>query len=61
MGIANGTEWILFIVVIAVLIFGAKKVLELARSFGRATSEYEKARVETNREIQKIRGSESTI
>jgi TatA/E family protein of Tat protein translocase len=37
-GIVAGTEWIVIIAVIGVLIFGAKKFPELARSFGRATS-----------------------
>ena len=55
MGIVNGTEWIIIIVVIAVVIFGAKKVPEIARSFGRATSEYEKAKFEAKKELQRVR------
>jgi len=55
MGIVNGTEWIIIIVVIAVVIFGAKKVPEIARSFGRATTEYEKAKIEAKKELQRIR------
>ena len=55
MGIINGTEWIAIIVVIAIIIFGAKKVPELARSFGKATSEYEKARIEAKNELRRIR------
>jgi sec-independent protein translocase protein TatA len=48
-GIVAGTEWIVIIVVIGALIFGAKKIPDLARSFGRATSEYEKAKNELER------------
>ena len=55
MGIVNGTEWIIIIVVIAVVIFGAKKVPEIARSFGRATTEYEKAKIEAKKELQRVK------
>ena len=33
MGIVNGTEWIVIVVVIAVVIFGAKKIPDIARFF----------------------------
>jgi TatA/E family protein of Tat protein translocase len=40
-------EWIVIIVVIgALVIFGTKKIPEVAKSFGRASSEYEKAKIE---------------
>lgn len=61
MGIVNGTEWIIIIAIIAVLIFGAKRLPEMARSFGKATSEYEKARVEANRELNRIKDLGSNI
>jgi len=62
MGIVNGTEWIIILVIIAVVIFGAKKVPELARSFGRATTEYEKAKIEAKKELQQVKdlGTTST-
>ena len=41
--IPGGYEWIFIILIIVVIIFGAKKIPELARSFGKATSEFEKA------------------
>ena len=43
--IPGGYEWIFIILIIVVIIFGAKKIPELARSFGKATSEFEKARI----------------
>ena len=43
--IPGGYEWIFIILIIIVIIFGAKKIPELARSFGKATSEFEKARI----------------
>jgi sec-independent protein translocase protein TatA len=61
MGIVNGTEWIAIIVVIAVIIFGAKKVPELARSFGKASSEYEKAKIEAKNELRRIRNLPAAI
>jgi sec-independent protein translocase protein TatA len=54
-GIVAGTEWIVIIAVIGVFIFGAKKFPELARSFGRATSEYENARIEAKNELERIK------
>jgi TatA/E family protein of Tat protein translocase len=35
MGIVNGTEWIFIIAIVAIIIFGAKKIPELARSLGK--------------------------
>ena len=55
MAIVNAAEWIIIIVIIAVVIFGAKKVPELARSFGRATTEYEKAKIEAKKELQRVK------
>src|SRR2546425_1213526 len=60
MGILNGTEWIIIIVIIAVVIFGAKKVPDIARSFGRATTEYEKAKIEAKNELRRIRNLPAT-
>jgi sec-independent protein translocase protein TatA len=55
MGIVGGTEWIVIIVIIGALIFGAKKIPDLARSFGRASSEYEKAKIVAKNELERIR------
>jgi sec-independent protein translocase protein TatA len=60
MAIVNGIEWIIIIAIIAVVIFGAKKIPELARSFGRASTEYEKARLEAKKELQKIKDHGTT-
>src|SRR6266487_2033187 len=51
MAFVNAAEWIIFIVII----FGAKKIPELARSFGKATTEYEKAKIEAKKELQRVR------
>jgi sec-independent protein translocase protein TatA len=52
--IPGGYEWIFIILIIVVIIFGAKKIPELARSFGKATSEFEKARIQAKKEIDKL-------
>ena|SRR5436309_10647247 len=55
MAFVNAAEWIIIIVIIVVVIFGAKKVPELAKSFGRATTEYEKAKIEAKKELQQVK------
>jgi sec-independent protein translocase protein TatA len=52
---AQGWEWILIIVVIVVVFFGVKKIPELARTFGKAGAEYEKAKIEAKRELQQLK------
>lgn len=51
----GGMEWIFIIIVIAVLIFGAKKIPELARTFGKAKGEYEKAKIEADKELKEFK------
>jgi sec-independent protein translocase protein TatA len=53
-----GYEWIFIIVIIVVIFFGVKKIPELARSFGKATAEYEKARIEAKKELEQIKGKD---
>lgn len=50
-----GYEWIFIIIIIVVIFFGVKKIPELARSFGKATAEYEKARIEAKKELEQIK------
>jgi sec-independent protein translocase protein TatA len=53
--IPAGIEWIIIIVVIVLLFFGVKKIPEIARGFGKASTEYQKARIEAERELGKIK------
>ncbi len=53
-----GYEWVFIIVIIVVVFFGVKKIPELARSFGKATAEYEKARIEAKKELDQIRSKD---
>jgi sec-independent protein translocase protein TatA len=50
-----GFEWVIIIGLIVVVFFGVKKIPELARSFGKATAEFEKARIEAKRELQQLK------
>ncbi len=51
----GGMEWIFIIIIIAVLIFGAKKIPELARTFGKAKGEYEKGKIEADKELKEFK------
>lgn len=53
MGLIGLPEMIL-ILVIAIIFFGPDKIPELARSLGKATGEFKKAQMETEREIKKV-------
>jgi len=48
-----GTPEIIVIVLIVVLLFGAKKIPELARGLGQSLGEFKKARDEFEREVRK--------
>jgi sec-independent protein translocase protein TatA len=53
------TELIIILAIVAVVIFfGAKKIPQLARSFGSATAEFEKARIEAKKELQQMKSGE---
>lgn len=53
--IPGNMEWIWIIVIIGVLIFGAKKIPELARTFGKAKGEYEKGKIEADKELKEFK------
>ncbi len=61
MALVNSMEVIIIILIGVVIIFGVKKIPELARSFGKATSEYEKARIEARRELHHVRNQNSSV
>ncbi|MEO9309422.1 MAG: twin-arginine translocase TatA/TatE family subunit [Nitrososphaera sp.] len=50
-----GQEWIFIIVIAGILIFGAKKIPELARTLGRSRMEYEKGKLEAEREFKDLK------
>ncbi len=50
-----GAEWIWIIVIVAVLIFGAKKIPELARTLGKAKGDFEKGRIESEKDLKEFK------
>jgi sec-independent protein translocase protein TatA len=49
---------IIAVVIIGVLIFGAKKIPELAKTFGKAKGEFEKGRIESEKELKEFKDKE---
>ena len=50
-----GMEWIWIIVIVGVLIFGAKKIPELAKTLGKAKGDYEKGRIESEKDLKEFK------
>jgi sec-independent protein translocase protein TatA len=57
LGALGGGEIIVIVILIAVLLFGASKVPQLARSFGQAMGEFKKARREAELNYKKFEES----
>ncbi len=55
MFLPGGSEWIILLVVVVVLLFGARKIPEIARSIGRARGELERGKRESEEELKKGR------
>ena len=53
-----GYEILFILILIGILLFSYKKIPELAKSFGRATSEFEKAKLEAKKELDWIKRAE---
>jgi len=51
----GGYEWVWIIVIVGVLIFGAKKIPELAKTFGKAKGEFEKGKIEADKELKEFK------
>jgi sec-independent protein translocase protein TatA len=56
----GGAEWIIVAAIIIALIFGVKKIPELARSFGRASGEFQKAKIEMHNEIERVKHTDTS-
>jgi sec-independent protein translocase protein TatA len=54
--IPQGGEIVIIVIVIGVLIFGAKKIPELAKTFGKAKGEFEKGKIEGDKELKEFKG-----
>lgn len=53
------TEILIIILVIVFLLFGAKKLPELARSLGRAKGEFDRGKMEIERELKEERAKDT--
>jgi len=49
---------IIVVIVVGALIFGAKKIPELARTFGKAKGEFEKGKLEAEKELKDFKDKE---
>jgi sec-independent protein translocase protein TatA len=54
MGFAGGFEWLIIILVI-ILLFGARRIPEMARGIGKGISEFRRATEEGKEEIEEKR------
>jgi len=50
--VPGGMEIVLILVIIGVLIFGAKKIPELAKTLGKAKGDYEKGKIESEKDLK---------
>ncbi len=55
--IPGGTELVIILVAAGVLLFGAKKIPELAKTFGKAKGEYKKGEIEADKELKEFKDS----
>ncbi|EGP93616.1 twin-arginine translocase TatA/TatE family subunit [Nitrosarchaeum koreense] len=53
-----GYEIIIIVILGVVLIFGAKKIPELAKTFGKAKGEFEKGKLEGEKELNDYKNKE---
>lgn len=54
----GGLEWVFIIIIVVVLFFGVKKIPEIARSVGRASSEYQKAKIQAKQELNQMNAND---
>ncbi len=60
-GVSNfiqGQEWIFIIIIAVVFIFGAKKIPDLAKTLGKAKGEFEKGKIEGEKELKDLKDKE---
>jgi sec-independent protein translocase protein TatA len=60
LGLPEGSEW-LWIILAVVILFGPRKIPELARSLGRSIGEFKRAKEEFRREMQTAIEEKPTI
>ena len=50
-----GPELIILVIIIGVLLFGAAKIPQLAKTFGKAKAEYKKGEIEGDKELKDLK------
>jgi sec-independent protein translocase protein TatA len=53
-----GNEWVILIIIAVIFIFGAKKIPELAKTLGKAKGEFEKGKIEAEKELKDFKDKE---
>ena len=53
-----GWEWIIIVGIVVLVFFGVKRIPEIARTLGKASTEYQKARLQAKKELQLLKGQE---
>jgi len=56
-----GYEWIWLIVIGGIVIFGAKKIPEIARALGKSKGEFEKGQLEGAKEVKTLLSSDDRV
>ncbi|MFZ3058615.1 MAG: twin-arginine translocase TatA/TatE family subunit [Candidatus Methanoperedens sp.] len=56
-----GTQELLIVIAVVLLLVGASKLPELARSMGKAAGEFKKARIESEKEVNAMENNKSSI
>ena len=51
----GSTEIIVIVVAAGLLLFGAKKIPELSKTFGKAKGEYKKGEIEADKELKEFK------
>ena len=54
-----GMEFVWIIVIVGVLLFGAKKIPELAKTLGKAKGEYKKGEIEGDKELKDFKAKKN--
>ncbi len=57
----GGSEILIIIVLAVVFIFGAKKIPELAKTLGKAKGEFEKGKLEGEKELNDFKNKEKKL
>ncbi|GBL42444.1 hypothetical protein LBMAG54_03710 [Nitrosopumilaceae archaeon] len=57
----GGSELLIIIVLAVVFIFGAKKIPELAKTLGKAKGEFEKGKLEGEKELNDFKNKEKKL